>query len=188
MHSDPRPPGRRGASLLSILASSALASLAVLVLVGVLILAFGENADTQTNASDGAELDPPVTVAPATPTPQVTPSPRVTPAVTPSPSPSPSPTPITARASVIVLNQTAVHGLAAKVRDQLEAGGWTVTGIDSFRGNVPATTVYYPPRLKAAAEALMAQFPAIGRIRPAFPGISTTQLTVILGKDFPTRG
>jgi hypothetical protein len=178
---DPRPPGRRGASLLSILASSALASLAVFVLVGVLILAFGASGD---DAGDEAVLDPPVTVAPATPTPQVPATPQVTPQVTPSP----AATPAVARASVIVLNQTGVSGLAAKVKQQLEAGGWTVAGIDDFRGNVPATTVYYPPGLHAAAKALMAQFPAIGRIKPAFSGISTTQLTVILSKDFPTTG
>jgi hypothetical protein len=158
----------------------------VLILVGVLILAFGENSDTAGNAGNSAALDPAVTVAPATPTPQASPSPRVTPSPSPPPTATPSPTPATPRAPVIVLNQTAVSGLAARVRDQLEAGGWTVTGIDSFRGNVPATTVYYPPGLKAAAQALMAQFPAIGRIRPAFSGISSTQLTVILGKDFPT--
>jgi hypothetical protein len=171
---DPRSPGRRGASLLSILASSTLATLAVLVLVGVLILAFGSNDDG--DGGDRAVLDPPVTVAPATSTP--------VPAATPAP--TPRPTPVAAKAPVVVLNQTGVTGLAARVQKQLEAGGWTVTGIDDFRGNVPATTVYYPPGLKAAAKALMAQFPDIGRIRPAFAGISTTQLTVILSKDFPT--
>jgi hypothetical protein len=87
---------------------------------------------------------------------------------------------------VVVLNQTTVTGLAAQFQEELEAGGWTVSGIDDFRGNVPATTVYFPPGLRAAAKALMAQFPQVGRIRPAFPGISTTQLTVILSKDFPT--
>lgn len=180
----PRPPGRRGASLLSILASSALASLAVLVLVGVLILAFGESSDD--GAGQGAELVPPVTVGP-TPQASATPlTPSPTPTATPTVTPTPSPT--AARASVIVLNQTGVAGLAARVKERLEAGGWTVTGIDDFRGNVPATTVYYPRGLQAAARALMAQFPEIGRIRPAFSGISTTQLTVILSKDFPTSG
>lgn len=170
MTGDPRPPGRRGASLLSILASSALAALAVIVLVGVLILAFGQNGDDSTDQAG----DPPA--------PSVTPTPQASVTVTPSP------TPKAVKAPVIVLNQTTVSGLAAKVRDQLVAGGWTVTGIDSFRGNVPATTVYYPAGLKAAAKALMAQFPAIGRIMPAFAGISTSQLTVILSKDFPTTG
>ena len=184
----PRPPGRRGASLLSILASSALASLAVLVLVGVLILAFGETSDD--GADQGADLVPSVTVGP---TPQASatplmPSPAATPTVTPTVTPTPSPSPTAARAAVIGLNQTGVAGLAARVKERLEAGGWTVTGIDDFRGNVPATTVYYPRGLQAAARALMAQFPEIGRIRPAFSGISTTQLTVILSKDFPTTG
>ena len=86
----------------------------------------------------------------------------------------------------MVLNQTGISGLAAQFQEDLEAGGWTVAGIDDFVGNVPATTVYFPPNMQAVARALMAQFPQIGRIRPAFSGISTTQLTVILGKDFPT--
>jgi hypothetical protein len=181
------PPGRRGASLLSILASSALAALAVLVLVGVLILAFGRD-----DSTDQAGVTDPTPLA-VTAVPGSSATPRATPVVVPSvlPSPTPSPTPdvpVGVKAPVIVLNQTKTLGLAAKLRDQLRAGGWTVTGIDDFRGNVPATTVYYPPGLKAAAQALMAQFPTIGRIRPAFPGISTSQLTVILGKDFPTTG
>lgn len=190
MPGDPRPPGRRGGSLLSVLASSALAAVAVVLLVGVLILAFGENEDsTEAGAPTAAVATPsPAPTLQLTPTPLASPPPSASPSPSPSRSPRPSATPSVARPSVVVLNQTVVTGLAAKVRDRLEAGGWTVTGIDDFRGNVPATTVYYPPGLQAAARALMAQFPEIGRIRPAFPGISTTQLTVILGKDFPTAG
>ncbi len=163
---------RRGASLLSILASSALATLAVFVLVGVLILAFGKDGDEAEQA--GSEAPSSAVVSP-------TPQPTVE--VTPTPTPTPAPVEMV---PVIVLNQTSVSGLAAAFQAQLEAGGWTVAGIDDFRGNVPATTVYFPPGLRPVAKALMAQFPEIGRIRPAFPGISTTQLTVILSKDFPT--
>ena len=180
MSGQPRPPGRRGASLLSILASSALAGLAVIVLVGVLFLAFAENGNvTQQSGSPAGTLTSAETpTAPARSTTTSTP--------TPVPTPTPAPTPVAAKASVIILNQSGVPGLAAQVRDRLQAAGWTVTGIDDFRGNVPATTVYYPPGLKAAAKALMAQFPEIGRIRPAFNGITATQLTVILSMDFPT--
>ena len=161
---------RRGASLLSILASSALAALAVVVLVGVLILAFGENGEDD---AEQASSEAPSVVSPS-------------PVPTLPGTPTPTPAPAVEKVPVIVLNQTPVRGLAATFQEQLEAGGWTVAGIDDFRGNVPATTVYFPPGLRPVAKALMAQFPEIGRIRPAFTGISTTQLTVILGKDFPT--
>ena len=174
---------RRNASLLSVLASSALATLAVVVLVGVLILAFGEDSADEQAQTVAAS---PKSVLSPTPLPTPSPSPRAERSPTPSPTPTPTPTPAVAKVPVVVLNQTTVTGLAAKFQEELEAGGWTVSGIDDFRGNVPATTVYFPPGLRAAAKALMAQFPQVGRIRPAFPGISTSQLTVILSKDFPT--
>ncbi|HUR73136.1 MAG TPA: LytR C-terminal domain-containing protein [Sporichthya sp.] len=186
---------RRGGSLLSTVASSALAALAVIVLVGVLILAFGQDGDEADQlALDGnlvATLAPPGT-PPATPQAQPSATPSPTPSATPSPTPSatptspPSATPTVERVPLVVLNQTGVSGLAAQFQKRLEAAGWTVSGVDDFRGNVPATTVYFPPGLRPVAKALMAEFPEIGRIRPAFRGISTTQLTVILGKDFPT--
>lgn len=163
---------RRGASLLSILASSALAALAVVVLVGVLILAFGE---------DGEDGDETQQADPGTPAATFSPLPSVTPGVRPTATPKP-----VEKVPIVLFNQTTVSGLAASFRTKLEAGGWTVAAVDDFRGNVPATTVYFPPGLRPVAKALMAQFPEIGRIRPAFSGISTTQLTVILSKDFPT--
>ncbi len=185
--------------MLNTLASSALAALAVIVLVGVLILAFGEDGGDEADQA-GSE---PVAVATASPTPDPTPDPtlsataQATPSASASPSPSASlraspdaslsPTPPAVdKVPVVVLNQTGISGLAAQFQKELEAGGWTVAGIDDFRGNVPATTVYFPPGMRPAAKALMEQFPQIGRIRPAFSGISPTQLTVILGKDFPT--
>ncbi len=172
-----RPSGRGGGSVLSVVASSALAGLAVTALVGVLILAFGENDD------DSAQQDRPAQVVTSAPSAVAAPDPLASPSAVPSTSASPSGGP---KAPVVILNQTVTEGLAATFRAQLRAGGWKVPGIGDFRGNVPATTVYYPPGLKAAATALMSQFAEVGRIRPAFAGISTTQLTVILGKDFPT--
>lgn len=193
-----RPPGRRGASAAGIAASSGLAGLAVFALVGALILAFGENGDAET-ASVGTDLsaelvplspgEDPVPLHGATPSPTeaATPTPTVTATATPTATPGATraATPSTGRVPVVVLNQTPIRGAAATFREVLRAGGWQVPAIGDFRGNVPATTVYYPPGLEAAARALMAQFAPVGRIRPAFAGISTTRLTVILGKDFP---
>lgn len=177
MSGEPRPTGRGRGSALSILASSALAALAVIALVGVLILAFGQNDD-----EDPLRVD--------TPDSQIAPRPSATStpvrAATPSPTATASAPATVTKVPVVVLNQTTTVGLAAVFRSALRAGGWKVPAIGDFRGNVPATTVYYPPGKKAAAKELMAQFAQVGRIRPAFAGISTTQLTVILGKDFPT--
>jgi hypothetical protein len=172
---------RRSASLLSTLASSVIAALGVVVLVGVLILAFGTESD---DVAARTAADAPLQV----PAPSAAAGAEFTATPTPVPTPTPTPTPAVPRVPVVVLNQTTVRGLAATFREELESGGWTVSGIDDFRGNVPATTVYFPPGLRPAAKALMAQFPQVGRIRPAFPGISPTHLTVILSKDFPTSG
>lgn len=168
--------------MLSVLASSALATLAIVALVGVLILAFGTGDDEP----DDAVAERPAAVASRTSSPSPLASSDPSAIASAGPSVTPSGTPAVGRAPVIVLNQTIRVGLAAEFRATLRAGGWKVPGIGDFRGNVPATTVYYPPGLKAAAKALMAQFVEVGRIRPAFAGISATQLTVILGKDFPT--
>ena len=102
-----------------------------------------------------------------------------------SPSPEPSTTAGPGSIEVVVLNETKRTGLAAQFREVLEAGGWTVKRTGDFRGNVPLTTVYYPPGFEAQAEALEAQFSQVNRIRPAFSGIGKKRLTVILAKDYP---
>jgi hypothetical protein len=86
---------------------------------------------------------------------------------------------------VIVFNETVHRGLAARFAAQLRAEGWTIDGVDTWRGNVPATTVYYPRGMEPLARRLMADHHEVGRIRPAFAGASRTALTVILAKDFP---
>ena len=68
---------------------------------------------------------------------------------------------------MVVFNQTSVTGLAARFAARLEVAGWDVVGVDNWIGTVPATTVYYQPGDEAAARALMADFPDVGRIHPA---------------------
>ncbi len=118
--------------------------------------------------------------APRTPTP--TPTPSVTkPAPTPTPTPPPktaAPPPVV-HAPAVVLNETSQTGLAGRVAAQLRAKGWTVTGIGNWRGNVSATTVYYPPGMAAAARSLAYDL-GIGRIRPQVAGMLTDRLTVVL--------
>ena len=55
---------------------------------------------------------------------------------------------------VKVFNNSGIKGLAGSVAGKATAGGWNVVGSDNWYGTVPASTVYYPPRLKAAAKVL----------------------------------
>ncbi len=66
----------------------------------------------------------------------------------------------------------------------MRAAGWDVDGIGPWVGKIPMTTVYYPPGMEASARALMAAFPTITRSLPAFPGVPTDELTVIICSDF----
>ena len=93
--------------------------------------------------------------------------------------------PASARPSVVVLNQTGVTGLAARVADRLTAAHWTVSGIGNWQGNVPSTTVYYPPGAEQSAQALASTL-GQNRIRPRVSGMPLDRLTLILaGTDPP---
>lgn len=81
---------------------------------------------------------------------------------------------------VVVLNQTRISGLAGQVAQTLRSAGWTVSGTGNFSGSVPATTVYYPDGMQAAAEALAADVPGPDRVRPRFGNLSKDKLTVIV--------
>lgn len=185
-------------------ASSAFAAVAVLALVGVLILAFGQSGTptAQDRRAQERAAEPRLTAVPepavdtrpdaeaaeATPTAvALEPTPTPTPTVpSESTGPSDGAAPAHDAIEVVVLNETKRTGIAAEFRDLLEAGGWTVKRVGDFRGNVPLSTVYYPPGFKTEAEALAAQFPQVDRVRPAFPGAPKKRLTVILCKDYPS--
>ncbi len=178
--------GRPRGAVLTAVATSALAAFSVLVLVGVLILAFGQDGESaKDRRARERAADPVVTANPAPsafgPVPTKTPDPEVTPTPTAEPGSTAGPGSI----EVVVLNETKRDGLAGRFRKLLEEGGWTVKRTGDFRGNVPLTTVYYPPGFEAQAEALEAQFSQVNRIRPAFSGIGKKRLTVILAKDYP---
>lgn len=194
--------GRPRGALVSTLASSAVATAAVLGLVTGLVLVFGEQADPadayadslvqpaepdleamsgppRAGSTDGGRDDEPAAEDEA--------EPRVEAAEAEDEAEAEAedgPAPPSVR--VVVLNETRRKGLAAEFREVLADAGWRVGGVDDFRGNVPATTVYYPPGMRAEARALERQFDEVNRIRPAFPGIPTDSLTVILCKDYPT--
>jgi LytR cell envelope-related transcriptional attenuator len=111
----------------------------------------------------------------------VTPTPSGTgEATTPASTPEPSPEPV--RAPVVVLNQTAVEGLAARTAEALEEDGWEVVEVGSFPSGVPETTVYYPADLEEAAIAMGDEWDGIDRVMPVFAGLSEEVLTVILAE------
>ncbi|MFZ2504427.1 MAG: LytR C-terminal domain-containing protein [Nocardioides sp.] len=120
----------------------------------------------------------------ATPPPSQSPSSRPTKAPKPSKSASPTEQPgdddvVRQDTLVAVLNNTSTAGLAATTAQQVRAAGWQVSGIGNWRGNIPATTVYYPPGLQDAAEVLAADL-RITRLRPSVAPMKPDRLTVIL--------
>ena len=80
---------------------------------------------------------------------------------------------------VEVFNNSSVSGLAGQVAGQAAHAGWQVVGSDNWYGTIPASTVYYPPRLKVAGH-LLALDLGIRRSMPAVTPMRLDRLTVIL--------
>ncbi|MCW2602563.1 MAG: LytR family transcriptional regulator [Pseudonocardiales bacterium] len=92
-----------------------------------------------------------------------------------------------ARASVVVLNSTAIAGLASTAAADLTAGGWTVTATDNFDGTSESTAAYYDsadPASKAAASALQAQFPWIVRVLERFAALPPSPIVLVLSAQY----
>ncbi len=84
---------------------------------------------------------------------------------------------------VTVFNNTRVKGLAGGVAGRARAAGWNVVATDNWYGTVDSTAVYYPPRLKAAAQELGFDL-GIKRIKPSQDPMQFDRLTVILTDDY----
>jgi len=80
---------------------------------------------------------------------------------------------------VEVFNNSGVTGLAGTVAARTANAGWQVVGSDNWYGTIPASTVYYPPRLRAAAH-LLALDLGVHRVMPAVAPMRLDRLTVIL--------
>ena len=80
---------------------------------------------------------------------------------------------------VEVFNNSNVTGLAGTVAARTAHAGWQVVGSDNWYGTIPASTVYYPPRLAAAGH-LLALDLGIHRVMPAVTPMRLDRLTVIL--------
>lgn len=80
---------------------------------------------------------------------------------------------------VEVYNNSGVTGLAGQVAARTADIGWQVVGSDNWYGTIPATTVYYPQRLEAAAKMLALDL-GIARTAPAVDPMRLDRLTIIL--------
>ena len=84
---------------------------------------------------------------------------------------------------VEVFNNTRVKGLAGGVAAKAKTAGWNVVGSDNWYGTIDGSSVYYPPRLKAAARALGRDL-GITKLRPAEDPMRFDRVTVILTDDY----
>jgi LytR cell envelope-related transcriptional attenuator len=82
-------------------------------------------------------------------------------------------------AYVEIYNNSGIAGLANETAARLQDTGWKVVGADNWYGNIPASTVYYPERLRADARLLAADL-GIRRLHAAVDPMRFDRLTVIL--------
>jgi hypothetical protein len=109
-----------------------------------------------------------------------TPTPEATPTATPKPEPQVK----RGEVYVEVFNNSGIKGLAATTAAKATTVGWAVVGEDNWYGVVPTTTVYFPPRLKAAGKQLALDL-GIKRTAPAVGEMKRDRLTIILTTDAP---
>ncbi len=81
---------------------------------------------------------------------------------------------------VVVVDQSAEPGLGEQAAAAIEDGGWPVDSVEAASLGVPSTTLYVPPGLEESAVAFQQAFPAVGRQRPAFAGLATSTLTLVV--------
>ena len=83
---------------------------------------------------------------------------------------------------VEVYNNSGITGLASSVAANASSFGWQVVGSDNWYGTIPASTVYFPPRLEAAGKMLALDL-GLARILPAVDPMAADRLTVVLTAD-----
>jgi hypothetical protein len=113
-----------------------------------------------------------------------TPSAEATPTETPKPEPKPKPQVKRGEVYVEVYNNSGIRGLAAATAAKATGVGWAVVGEDNWQGLIPTSTVYFPPRLKAAGKQLALDL-GIKRTAPAVGVMKRDRLTIILTADAP---
>ncbi len=84
---------------------------------------------------------------------------------------------------VEVFNNSGISGLAGSTAARAQGAGWNVVGSDNWYGTIDASTIYYPPRLRAAAK-LLGKDLGIAHLKPSIPPMRGDRLTVILTADY----
>jgi hypothetical protein len=150
------------------------------VLLSVIAVAMAGIAFVATRDDGGDRALQNVSRAEPTPTETATQEPRPLP-----PPPRKKKKPVVKRSAVIVevYNNSGVQGLAGRTAGKASVLGWQVVGSDNWVGAIPAPTVYYGPRLEAAAR-LLGKDLGITRFRPAVAPMRPDRLTVILTADY----
>ena len=163
-----RQPDQRGVAVSSPLA---LLSVAAVVLAGAaFVLTDDEEPDTAVRAASTTSAPARPSVTSAAPTPVRAP-------VTKKP-------PIRRGETFVeVFNNSGISGLAGSTASRAQGAGWQVVGSDNWYGTIPATTVYFPPRLERQA-ALLGKDLGIARVRPAIAPMGGDRLTVIVTSDY----
>jgi hypothetical protein len=111
-------------------------------------------------------------------------SPSAEPTTEATKQPKPKPQVERGEVYVEVFNSSGIKGLAASTGQKATTVGWTVVGEDNWYGVVPTTTVYFPPRLRAAGKQLALDL-GIKRTAPAVGEMKRDRLTIILTTDAP---
>ena len=103
-----------------------------------------------------------------------------TPSATATPTPTTTPKPVVRKKVLVeVFNNTSTKGLAATASQKASTVGWQVVGTDNWYGSVPATTVYYPAKLKREGKQLALDL-GIKRTAKAVDPMKLDRLTIIL--------
>ena len=84
---------------------------------------------------------------------------------------------------VEVYNNSGISGLAGTTAARAQGAGWQVVGSDNWYGTIPASTVYYPERLRDQAR-LLGKDLGISRLKPSIAPMRGDRLTVILTRDY----
>ena len=142
------------------------------VMLSVIAVAMAGIAFVATRGGEPTERE----VTTVSDTPRQTPSPTFTPSKDPKPQP---PKVQRGKVYVEVYNNSGITGLAGRVAERATGIGWQVVGSDNWYGTIPATTVYYPAKLKPAAKQLALDL-GIKRTAPAVDPMRLDRLTIIL--------
>jgi hypothetical protein len=151
-----------------------------LMVFTISLVALAGLAFVATQSDEGPDTVSPVAADRPEPTPSAAPS---TVPAAPTTAADPKPQVRRGKVYVVVFNNSNIHGLAGKTATRAQRAGWNVVATDNWYGTVDTSTVYFPPRLKAAG-ALLAKDLGITRVKPAIEPMRPDRLTVILTADF----